>query len=190
MAKVVVLLEGYVRDGGKTVQGTVTLVQDGGRNIVVDPGMTHGPDDIANALQRQGLRLDDIDTVFLTHHHPDHTRYMGLFQKAKVIDWNSIYDGDSWLDSGDGYKVSPHATLMQTPGHTKEDATLMVTEVTNIAPQSPCTVAICHLWWFEGKDEDRNAQDMPALHASRSKVLALADFIIPGHGGIFSARNN
>lgn len=43
MAKISILVEGYVRDEGETVQGTVTLVQDNDHNIIVDPGMTHDP---------------------------------------------------------------------------------------------------------------------------------------------------
>ena len=77
---------------------------------------------------------------------------------------------------------------MQTPGHTSEDATLIIEHVTNIPDKNPCTVAICHLWWFEGKDDDPTAEDVTLLRESRKKVLALADFIVPGHGAMFAAR--
>jgi len=187
MAEVNILVEGYVKDGGQTVQSTVTLVQDNGRNIVVDPGMTHDPHAIANALHEHGLQPDDIDTVFITHHHPDHTRYMGLFVGASLYDYASIYASDQWLDSGDGHAITPNVKIMHTPGHTIEDATLVIANVTNIQA-SPCTVAICHLWWYEGKDDDPTAQNMDQLRTSRTKVLALTDFIVPGHGGIFKAH--
>ena len=187
MAQVTVLIEGYVKDGGETVQGTVTLVQDNGRNIVVDPGMTHNPHAIEKALQDQILKISDVDTVFVTHHHPDHTRYMGLFTDATVIDYASIYHLDKWLDSGDGYAITPNVRIIQTPGHTAEDATLVITNVSNIQ-EMPCTVAICHLWWFKGKDDDPTAEDMDQLRSSRTKILKMADFIVPGHGAMFAAH--
>ncbi|HWZ65577.1 MAG TPA: MBL fold metallo-hydrolase [Patescibacteria group bacterium] len=185
MAEITILVEGYVKEGGQSVQGTVTLVQDSGHNILVDPGMTYGPHTITDALQAHGLQPDDIDTIFITHHHPDHTRYMGLFLDARVYDYSSIYDGDQWLDGGDDYAITPNVKIMVAPGHTKEDAALVVTNVTNIPENNPCTVAICHLWWFEGKDDDPTAENMKQLRESRDKVLALTDFIVPGHGKMF-----
>lgn len=185
MSKVTVLIEGYVKDDSERVQGTVTLVQDNGHNIVVDPGMTYDPRAIGDALKKQGLQPDDIDTVFITHHHPDHTRYMGQFMGARVYDYESIYASDKWLDGGDGYHITPNVKIMHTPGHTRQDATLVVTNVANIKQKNPCTVAICHLWWHQGKQDDPTAEDMKRLNQSRQKVLELADFIVPGHGPMF-----
>lgn len=188
MAKVTILVEGYVKDNGQTVQSTVTLVQDAGHTIIVDPGMTHDPRAITNALQKHGLQPDDIDTVFITHHHPDHTRYMGLFLGARIYDYASIYSSDRWLDGGDGHAITSDVKIMQTPGHTNEDATLIISHVTNIPEKNPCVVAICHLWWYEGKDDDPTAEDMSRLQDSRTKILAVADYIVPGHGKMFQAQ--
>lgn len=187
MSKVTILIEGYVRasDDVDLVQSTVTLVQDNGHNIIVDPGMTHDPRAIENALKGYGLTPDDIDTVFITHHHPDHTRYMGMFQGARVYDFESIYASDKWLEGGGN--ITPDVKIMQTPGHTNEDATLIVSNVTNIANKAPCTVAICHLWWHEGKDDDPTAENMEQLRQSRTKVLEVVDFVVPGHGSMFAA---
>lgn len=188
MAEVTVLIEGYVKDDGKLVQSTVTLVQDNNHNILVDPGMTYHPYDITRALEAHSLQPDDIDTVFVTHHHIDHTRYVGLFVGARVYDYASFYASHRWMDGGDGHAITPDVKILQTPGHTSEDATLLVTNVTNLSQKNPCTVAICHLWWYEGKDDDPTAEDMEQLQASRQKVLALADFIVPGHGKMFAAH--
>lgn len=185
MSEVAVLVEGYVKNGDASVQATVTLVKDAGKNIIVDPGMTRESDAILAALAEQGLKPEDIDVVFITHHHPDHTRHMGVFPTAEVIDYASIYRGDDWLESGDGYEITPDVQIMHTPGHTSEDATLLVSNVTNIPEKPGCTVAICHLWWYEGKDDDPTAEDMNQLRASRAKVEGLADYIIPGHGPMF-----
>ncbi len=190
MPKITILVEGYVRDNGQSVQSTVTLVQDEGKNIIADPGMTKDPNAIAVALQAQSLGPEDIDTVFITHHHPDHTRFMGLFPGAKVVDHWAIYDHDQWLDIEDGYQITPDVKVMHTPGHTSEDATLLVSNVTNVPDKNPCTVAICHLWWFEGKDDDPVAESMEQLGESRKKIQAIADFVVPGHGAVFAHKED
>ncbi len=45
---------------------------------------------------------------------------------------------------------------------------------------------LTHAWWTaDGPAEDPVAEDMAALHASRARILAIADAIIPGHGARF-----
>jgi glyoxylase-like metal-dependent hydrolase (beta-lactamase superfamily II) len=48
-------------------------------------------------------------------------------------------------------------------------------------------VVFTHLWWTDAKPvEDPYAPDAALLHASRARVLAFADLIVPGHGGPFT----
>jgi hypothetical protein len=47
-------------------------------------------------------------------------------------------------------------------------------------------VVFTHLWWTEaGPAEDPYAPDAAVLHASRGRVLELADLVVPGHGAPF-----
>ena len=70
--------------------------------------------------------------------------------------------------------------LITTPGHTREDITILAGTPDGI-------VAFTHLWWSaEGPDEDPLAEDMQALHASRRRVLQVADRVVPGHGSPFA----
>ena len=47
-------------------------------------------------------------------------------------------------------------------------------------------VVLTHAWWTSaGPADDPVAEDMAALHASRARILAVADEIIPGHGARF-----
>ncbi len=188
MARVTILLEGYVKNDGENVQSTISLVQDGETNIVIDPGMAKDFNDVIRSLSKVDIKPEDIGYVFLTHHHPDHTINTAKFPKAKVIDYNSIYEGDIWLDTGGEYQLTPNVRIVPTPGHTKEDATLFVTNVTNVENNKDVTVAICHLWWFEGKQHDPLAEDYKELLSSRIKILKVANYIVPGHGAIF--KNN
>ena len=80
--------------------------------------------------------------VFLSHHHPDHTINIALFPNAEVVDFWARYRNDLWLDhEGDGHRLSPNTELWLTPGHTEEDATLIVRA-------DDATYALTHLWWF------------------------------------------
>ena len=79
--------------------------------------------------------------VFLSHHHPDHTMNVALFPNAEVVDFWARYRDDLWLDMpGDGYRLSPKAQLWLTPGHTAEDASLIVEADDGV-------YAMTHLWW-------------------------------------------
>ena len=178
-AEVHVLHTGYVRDDG--VASTVTLVLDGPVVIVIDPGMVASRDLIIGPLQEHGLGREAVTHVVLTHHHPDHAVNAALFPNAEVVDFWARYRGDQWLDhDGDGHRVGEHARLILTPGHTAEDLTLLVETDAGV-------VACTHAWWREDRspEVDPLAEDQAALDASRARILAAADIVIPGHGGPF-----
>jgi glyoxylase-like metal-dependent hydrolase (beta-lactamase superfamily II) len=171
---------GYVRDDG--VAGSVSLILDGDAVIVVDPGMVAERDLILAPLRRHGVEPEHVTHVVITHHHPDHTVNIGLFANAEVIDFWARYRGDQWLDhNGDGYRVSQHARLILTPGHTNEDATLLVETDGGV-------VACTHAWWRADRtpEVDPLADDQEALAASRLRILAQADVVVPGHGEPFA----
>ena len=120
--------------------------------------------------------------VVITHHHPDHTLNVGLFPNAEVVDFWARYRGDQWLDhEGEGYRVSSNARLILSPGHTAQDATLLV-------DTDAGTVAFTHAWWRSDRtpEVDPLAEDQDALVASRLRILAEADVVVPGHGAPFA----
>ncbi len=180
MTSVHLLHEGYVRGGGR-VAGSVVLVRDGDAVIVVDPGMVADRRLILDPLAGHGVRPEDVTHVFLSHHHPDHTVNIALFREAEVVDFWARYRDDLWLDhDGDGYRLSPRTQLWLTPGHTEEDATLVV-------EADDAVYAMTHLWWKGDRtpDIDPLAWDQARLEEGRTRVLAAADVVIPGHGGPF-----
>ncbi len=65
----------------RMAHATTTLVQEGDRNILVDPGL---PEQVlAQRLEeRTGLKPEQIDVVFLTNFRPVHRRALPLFSKA------------------------------------------------------------------------------------------------------------
>jgi glyoxylase-like metal-dependent hydrolase (beta-lactamase superfamily II) len=180
MATVDVIHEGYVRAGGR-VAGTVVLVQDGAARIVVDPGMVADRRLILEPLRALGVEPTDVTHVFLSHHHPDHTVNVALFPNAEVVDFWARYRDDLWLDhEGDGHRLSPSTQLWLTPGHTEEDASLIVHAADGV-------YAMTHLWWLGDRtpEIDPLAWDQAALERSRSRLLEAVDIVVPGHGGPF-----
>ena len=178
MTDVHVLHAGYARD---RVGSSVVLVRDGDALIVSDPGMVANRSRILDPLAAHGVAPEDVTHVFLSHHHPDHTVNIALFPNAEVVDFWARYKDDLWLDhDGDGYQLAPNSTLWLTPGHTAEDASLIV-------KADDATYAMTHLWWKEDRtpEIDPLGDDQAAIEAGRARVLAAVDIVIPGHGPAF-----
>jgi glyoxylase-like metal-dependent hydrolase (beta-lactamase superfamily II) len=178
MTTVHLLHAGYA---GDRVGSSIVLVRDGDALIVVDPGMVARRSLILEPLAGLGVAPDAVTHVFLSHHHPDHTVNIALFPNAEVVDFWARYRDDLWLDhDGDGYLLAPRSQLWLTPGHTQEDATLVVEADDGV-------YAMTHLWWREDRtpEVDPLADDQSSIEAGRARVLAVADVVIPGHGGPF-----
>jgi glyoxylase-like metal-dependent hydrolase (beta-lactamase superfamily II) len=182
VASVHLLHAGYAAE---RVGSSVVLVRDGDALIVADPGMVADRALILDPLAALGVTPEAVTHVFLSHHHPDHAINIALFPKAEVVDFWARYRGDEWLDhDGDGYRLSARSQLWLTPGHTEEDATLVV-------EADDWVYALTHLWWRADRtpDIDPLAWDQAALERGRLRVLAAADIVIPGHGGPFRVHD-
>ena len=177
-ARVDVLVEGYVRL--PHVAGTVTLVRDADRIVVVDPGMVAGRDQILEPLRALGVDPGSVTDIVVSHHHLDHTVNIALFPEVPVHDFQSIIEGDRFTRrAADGVDLTPGIRLLATPGHTPQDITTLVGTETDV-------VALTHLWWTaDGPADDPYAPDRDRLREERERVLALATLIVPGHGAPF-----
>ena len=173
-----VLVEGYART--PNVAGTVSLIRDADRVIVVDPGMVASRDLILDPLRDLGVRPADVTDVVISHHHPGHTLNVALFPVVPVHDFQAVMEGDvlSRRDA-DGVQLTPSVRLLATPGHTPQDITTLVGTADDV-------VALTHLWWTEqGPADDPYALDREQLRAQRERVLQQATLIVPGHGAPF-----
>ena len=172
-----VLFTGYVRD---RVAGTVSFLREGDLRAVIDPGMVPEPEAILGPLRALVDSPAEITDVIFSHHHPDHTVNAALFPKARIHDFWAIYRGDTWESRpAEGFALSPSIHLIETPGHTPQDITTMLST-------SRGTVAFTHLWWSaDGPADDPLASDPSALHRNRARVLETAGLIVPGHGAPF-----
>ena len=178
MATVHLLHAGYT---GDRTASSIVLVRDGDALIVVDPGMVRSRSLILDPLRDLGVDPDAVTHIFLSHHHPDHTMNVALFPNAEVVDFWARYKDDLWMDMpGDGYRLSPRAQLWLTPGHTAEDASLIVEADDGV-------YAMTHCWWHADRSPELDpvCDDQNAIATSRARILAVADVVIPGHGGPF-----
>jgi glyoxylase-like metal-dependent hydrolase (beta-lactamase superfamily II) len=177
-ARVDVLVEGYARL--PHVAGTVSLVRDAGRVVVVDPGMVADRELILRPLRELGVAPEEVTDVVLSHHHLDHTLNVALFPVVPVHDFQSVIEGDVFTRrAADGVDLTPSIRLLATPGHTPQDVTTLVGTPDDV-------VALTHLWWTaDGPADDPYAPDREQLRAQRQRVLELATLVVPGHGAPF-----
>jgi glyoxylase-like metal-dependent hydrolase (beta-lactamase superfamily II) len=123
-ARLDVIFAGYA--ASPRVAGTVSLVRDGDRVIIVDPGMVPSRSAILDPLQELGVSPGDVTDIVLSHHHPDHTVNVALFGEVPVHDYQAVYTRDTW-DSrpADQVQITPAVRLLATPGHTPQDLSVL-----------------------------------------------------------------
>jgi glyoxylase-like metal-dependent hydrolase (beta-lactamase superfamily II) len=177
-ARLDVLVEGYARR--PHVAGTVSLIRDLDRVIVVDPGMVADRELILGGLRDLGVRPEDVTDVVVSHHHLDHTVNIALFPVVPVHDFQSVIEGDVFTRRpAEGTELTPSVRLLETPGHTPQDLTTLVGTPDDV-------VALTHLWWTEdGPADDPYCQNPEELSLQRKRVLELVTRVVPGHGAPF-----
>ena len=186
MAEVKILIEGYTSadqpagEGDKTCP-TMTLVRDGEFIIIVDPGVLEEQQILIDKLAALGIAVADVNLVFITHSHLDHYRNIGLFPRAKTLEFWGLWSGSQVQPRPT--QVTPDIEVIGTPGHSADSLNLLVT--TNLGK-----IAICgDVFWKEGQPRlDPYASDPAALTQSRQTLLDSADWIIPGHGPMFKVK--
>lgn len=187
MAEVKVLIPGYTsadsaEEGGEEKTcATITLVRDKDIVMVVDPGVLESQQMLIDALEKEGLNVNDVNIVCLTHSHIDHFRNIGMFPEAKTLEFYGLWDKntvDDWTE-----QFTDDIKIIKTPGHDKTAITLLV-------KTDKGTIAICgDVFWKENlPEEDEYADEPEKLEESRKKVIELADYIVPGHAGMYKVN--
>lgn len=194
MDKFKILIEGYARmeDGEVFASPTSILVYSNEKKVLIDPGANK--DLLLKALESEGLKPEDIDIVFLTHYHPDHFLNIRLFPDKPIYDYETIFVGDRETFFK-GNIPGTNIESIQTPGHAYEHSSPIIK-----TEEGVYVVAMDVFWWMDGEQkeeyeynelvnlEDPYAKDMETLKESRTKVLEIADWIIPGHGKVFKNK--
>lgn len=194
MAEVKVLVEGIhqVLDLGVKISCTTTLIKSD-KNIIVDPGSFVNKNNLLKALEKEGLKLEDIDVVILTHTHVDHTTNIFLFNNAKIFmrfrgetkypgQFQKINEGT--LERFDilNESIAKDVEIIETPGHTYDHISVVVnTEDGKVVIAGD---AIGGEAWLntEKKGNPDLFYDVDKFDISRKKILEIADWIVLGHG--------
>lgn len=188
MNKIKVLISGYAGqiENGWLASSTVTLVQSNGKNIIIDPGCNRNK--LIEGLSKNNLKTADIDFVLLTHGHTDHTLLAGIFENAKVLNSEEIYDNDNQVEHNNIIQGTD-LKIIQTPGHSPEHCSLVVP-----ADEGIYVVAGDVFWWTDDEKQEIDIEKEDQAHPeevnikklikSRKRILEIADYIIPGHGKI------
>lgn len=196
MAKIKVLIEGYAKEDGKDelASCSVTLLQENGLNIIVDPGMDRPR--LLESLKGVGLSTGDVNYVIVTHTHLDHCMLAGIFENAKIVDSDSIYSSeDGRISAHDGKVPGTEITIVKTPGHDQFHCSVLA----NAEKFGKVIIAGDVFWWRD--DESRETEedelirhadpytkDESQLTESRKMLLETADYIVPGHGKMFKTK--
>lgn len=193
MAEVKVLVEGYAREEEDVffASPTSTLIKDNGKLILVDPGTNEKL--LLEALEKEGLKPEDMDIIFLSHYHPDHLLNIRLFPGKDIYDGGTIWRGDKEIEY-EGKIPNTNVEVIQTPGHADEHCSLLVE-----TDKGKIVVAADVFWWMDNEEkktdreslmqrEDDFANNKDVLMESRKKLLEIADYIIPGHGKMFKVE--
>ncbi|MFA6410332.1 MAG: MBL fold metallo-hydrolase [Candidatus Buchananbacteria bacterium] len=183
MAQVKILIEGFTsaENGDGQTCPTITLVRDGNLVMVIDPGVLENQQILIDALVKEDLKISDINYVFITHSHLDHYRNIGMFADAKTIEYFGIWDKGECQDRLE--QLTDDLKIIQTPGHNYDALSLLVKTEAGIV------AVVGDVFWQQNLPAvDPYATDSEKLTESRQKVLALADYIVPGHGPMYKVR--
>lgn len=131
MCEVIVLFNGYSKNlgnGKMDANCTCTLII-GPKLIIVDTMTAWDREILIEALAQYNIEPKDIDYVVCTHSHSDHIGNNNLFTKAQhivglTVQCHTIFYEN--LISDKGYKLCSDVNVIATPGHTKEDVTVLV----------------------------------------------------------------
>jgi glyoxylase-like metal-dependent hydrolase (beta-lactamase superfamily II) len=187
MAEVKVLIEGFTNADSKEkgeeekTCATITLVKDKNIIMIVDPGVLDSQDILIKKLKEEKLTVNDVNIVCITHSHIDHYRNIGMFPKAKTLEYFGLWNGGSVEDWKEQF--TEDIRIIKTPGHNYDGISLLVKTKKGIV------AIVGDVFWKESfPQDDPYTSDKEKLKISRKKILEIADYIIPGHGNMFKVK--
>jgi N-acyl homoserine lactone hydrolase len=155
-------------------RSSVTLISTATRKIIVDTGLKGEKKLILERLADSGLNPEDVDSVINTHAHQDHTGNNFLFSGAEV------------LYPKEGDQIASGIKIIETPGHTTDSISVVVKS------QNVVVLAGDALPTFSNYIK----VVPPAHHVDRvmacrsmSRILKIADVVVPGHDRPFSVQD-
>lgn len=207
------LVEGNSGEGGCSSTSSVTLVKTATSTIVVDSGNPEVSDQIKENLGKVGLPLEKVNVLVTTKTDPDHTGNDSLFthalQHVTLEDWSYVGGGTGRRVAIDTpyHWIDKYVKIVRTPFSGKGSMVILfhVPEVTHILEPETRDLAGKIIGIVGGvidSEEDKEVVEVvdaiskmdekdihrPADISSIKDLVLYCDYIIPGHGPMFSTR--
>ena len=104
----------------------VYLIKLKNKNILIDTGSLENKSELIEHLQELKLKPENINTIILTHNHPDHIGGILPFLKSKIYGSKKDF-GKNLLDIK---KLNlPELKIIETPGHSKGSICILYQDV-------------------------------------------------------------
>lgn len=181
-----------LRDGQSEAVGAITLINDNGFYVLVDTGASSDTERLLHSLSKEGVTLDQISTVVITHGHPGHMGNLNFFAQKPILFHSMEYIGrhvtPTELRERPYRKLSPHIEVWKTPGHTQHDLSVLVHDVASYGTMAivgdliPSEALIS-----EKRDalDEESVWDSAIKRQNANLIICMADWIVPGHGQPF-----
>jgi glyoxylase-like metal-dependent hydrolase (beta-lactamase superfamily II) len=172
---------------------TCTVIQGEGFRLIVDPSLTKAELMTTELDRRTGLKMCDIDAVFITHEHGDHGAGLVHFARAK---WLAAPDVAAALNRTNHLPKPVEAAtgrlfdaidIVPTPGHTLSHHSLRF-DCNGLSVVVAGDAVATRDFWRERRGYF-NCVDFDLSARSMDKIAGLADIVVPGHDNFFLNLN-
>jgi len=161
---------------------------------------------LKRSLKDMAIKPQDIDIVFLTHMHRDHFGNLGVFKHSEIVASeaaSSIFP--EARGAKDGEQIADGVQVMYTPGHTADHASLVLSTerlryskqsgnsggsilgigCVNIVVAGDAIISPGHYLMNTLWEQNPDIYSVEKGMDSMGRIIDIADFIVPGHGGLF-----
>jgi len=168
---------------------TCTLVTGESFRLLVDPSLADANEMAKELDRRAGLKLRDINAVFITHEHGDHFAGLAHFPDAKWLAAPAVAEIlnksgklPHQIEAVTG-RLFDAVDIIPTPGHTSSHHSLRFDcEGLSIVAAGD---AVATRDFFRERRGYYNAVDFEQSTRTMNELSAMADIIVPGHDNDF-----
>ncbi|MDI3502885.1 MAG: N-acyl homoserine lactone hydrolase [Archaeoglobi archaeon] len=175
-----ILLKGeLVRKGERILYASSTVVFiDDGIFVIADTGSEDKRGELLERMREIGISENEIDVVFNTHAHGDHTGNNVIFRNARILAPEGEHRNIPRAEISPE-RISENLRILKTPGHTWNHASLMIEDRICCAGDAIPTPENLREW----VPPRINVSEELAVESMR-RIVESSELIIPGHDGI------
>jgi len=166
-----------------------TVIQGEGFRLIVDQSLSKAEQMTAELDRRAGLKLHDLDSVFVTHEHGDHWFGLAHFSEAR---WLAAPEVAAALNKTNKLpkpvevatgRLFDAVDVVPTPGHTLSHHSLRF-DCDGLSVVVAGDAVATRDFWRERRGY-YNCVDFDLSARSMDKMAGLADIVVPGHDNFF-----